>query len=65
MRYKNVRELFLHSLSCRKIFLIQEQKIQDEIIKNSEYIRSATELYHFIHKMKVQIKQEKIATMLF
>jgi hypothetical protein len=65
MRYKNVRELFLHSLSCRKIFLIQEQKIQDEIIKNSEYIRSATELYHFIDKMKVQIKQEKIATMLF
>lgn len=65
MRYKNVRELFLHSLSCRKMFLIQEQKIQDEIIKNSEYIRSATELYHFIDKMKIQIKQEKIATMLF
>ena len=65
MRYKNVRELFLRSSSCRKMFLAQEVKIQEEILKNSEFIRSATQLYHFINKMKVQIKQEKIATMLF
>lgn len=65
MRYKNVRELFLRSSSCRRIFLEQDAKIQEEILKNSEFIRSATQLYHFINKMKVQIKQEKIATMLF
>ena len=54
MRYKNVRELFLHSSSCRKMFLAQEVKIQEEILKNSEFIRSASQLYYFIDKIKIQ-----------
>ncbi|MBO5091160.1 MAG: hypothetical protein J6C61_01610 [Clostridia bacterium] len=65
MRYKNVRELFLHSSSCRKMFFMQEVKIQEEILKNSEFIRSASQLYYFIDKIKIQKRQEKIATMLF